>query len=120
MAELGLAAAPVPSITVTFRSTVDSARAGHLPATSAAMAAPNFTTRISKLPESTALAKFFTAQAMEKKQQKRFAAVRHEQEMRQQQRRRPSSRKSGVRCGLIPPYPVPIAHKQSARALRSC
>jgi hypothetical protein len=80
MAELGLAAAPVPSITVTFLSTVDSARAGELAATKAAIAAPNFTTRISKLPEST---KFFTAQGMEKKQQKHFAALRHEQEMRQ-------------------------------------
>src|SRR6185437_10141783 len=50
MAELGLAGAPVPSITVTFLSTVDSAKAGALAASSATTAAPNFTTRMSKLP----------------------------------------------------------------------
>jgi hypothetical protein len=38
----------------------------------------------------------------------------------QKERGRPFFRKGGAQCGLTPHYPVPMAHKQSARALRSC
>jgi hypothetical protein len=52
-------------------------------------------------------AKFFTAQHTEKKQQKRFAAVRHGAKKAAEKRTPPSLRRAAFECGLIPPYPVP-------------
>ena len=74
MAELGLAAAPVPSITVTFLSTVLSASAGALAAIKSRHGRTKFhNPHRQNSPGTRFLAsRFFTAQGMEKKQQKQF------------------------------------------------
>src|SRR6185437_8132030 len=120
MAELGLAAAPVPSITVTFLSTVDSARAGALAATKAATAAPNFTTRISKLPRAPHVRSSLRHRTRKKNSK---SASLHCGMSRIRDNNKDAALPFGraaSRCRLIPPYPVPIAHNYSARVLRSC
>src|SRR5689334_16416449 len=78
MAELGLGAAPVPSITVTFLSTVVSAKAGAAIASSAT-AAPNFRPCIFQLPERLyyVVSRRSYGRGRGKKTAKSFAAVRH-------------------------------------------
>src|SRR6185312_11106923 len=117
MAELGLAGAPVPSITVTFLSTVDSAKAGALAASSATTAAPNFTTRMSKLPRTPYRTEVLYGTGHGKKTAK--AVLLHcgiQTGKHQKERGRSFFRKSGAQYGLTPLYPVQNRARISVRA----
>src|SRR5689334_571372 len=113
MAELGLAAAPVPSMTVTFLSTVDSAQAdpGMPIASSAATMAPNFKPcmfHYSRMTFRDACALLVLyGRPWRKKTAKSYAALRHETA------RTPAKNNAALRleggtenCGLIPACPL--------------
>src|SRR5437868_103614 len=78
MAELGLAAAPVPSITVTFLRTVLSAITGEVTASSAATVAPSFKPFMFHSPKDfCADCRCSYGRPQRKKTSKTYAALRH-------------------------------------------
>src|SRR5215469_5251530 len=105
MAEFACGAAPVPSITVTFFSTVDSASAGAVMASDARRPTPNFKPCISKLPCMLRCSRdpVLTRQAR-KKTAKTYAALRNETRPIGTRKMPSSLPEDGINHGLLPPY----------------